>query len=396
MNVADLVRTIGAPGLVDIALMAALLYTALSWTRKTRASSALTGIVLLGVLYLVARQFGLVLTATIFEQFFAILLIALIVIFQGELRTVFEQVAALGLRRVRRRGVVQRGPDGLSALLARTVFDMARSREGALIVVPGDQPIDPYTSDGIVLDGQISGPLIRSLFDHHSPGHDGALVIHGDRIARFGVHLPLSSNVEARGEGGTRHAAALGITEQTDATCVVVSEERGLVSLARHGELAVLEEEARLFDELEKLAPRRTPTPGRRVQWTSSLLRNWRAKVAAVGVAIAMWIVLVHGAASTYRTLTIPVEVDAAGNPQSQLAAVPAEVRVTLRGPLRSFWMMRESVLLARLSVDGSVQASSFLVTPDALNVPKELVIEQIEPQLVRIEAVERPATESD
>ena len=395
MDISDLIRAVGAPGLVDIALMAALLYTALSWTRKTRASSALTGIVLLGVLYLVARQFGLVLTATIFEQFFAILLIALIVIFQGELRTVFEQIAALGFRRVRRRGAAKRGPDSLPALLARTAFEMAGSRVGALILIPGEQPLDPYTSEGVALDGQISGPLIRSVFDHHSPGHDGALVLHGDRVSRFGVHLPLSSDVEARGEGGTRHAAALGITEQTDATCIVVSEERGLVSLARHGELVVHESEATLFDALVELAPRTKPAPRRRTQWSSSLTHNWRAKLAAVAVAVAMWIVLVYGASSSYRTLHVPVEIADSDNPQLQLTPVPSEVQVTLRGPLRSFWMMRESALLARLSVDESLRASSFLVTPDALNVPKELVIEQIEPQLVRIEALEPPSKEA-
>ena len=177
MSALDLIYTVGVSGVVDISLMAVLVYTALAWTRKTRASSALTGIVLLGLLYLVARQFGLILVATVFERFFAILLIALIVMFQRELRTVFEQIAAFGFRRVRRRGWVARGPDTLTALLARIAFDLANSRVGALIVIPGEQPIDPHTSEGIALDGRISGPLIKSIFDHHSPGHDGALVL---------------------------------------------------------------------------------------------------------------------------------------------------------------------------------------------------------------------------
>lgn len=389
------IRAVGPTGLIDIALMAALIYTALSWTRKTRASSALVGIVILAVGYLAARQFGLVLVSTVFEQFFAIILIALIVIFQGELRTVFEQIAALGVRGVRGRGRRPPGPDTLSSLLARTAFELARARVGALVVIPGEQPIDPHVSDGIPLDGQISVPLIKSIFDHHSPGHDGALVIQGDRIARFAVHLPLSSNVEARGDGGTRHAAALGLTERTDALCIVVSEERGAVSIAHHGELLPMEREATLFDALEERLLRAPRPPRPRAARVRGWTRNWRTKLASLGVAVAMWIVLVQGSTSVYRTFSAPVRV--AGATSGDTVVTPDEVRVTLRGPLRAFWMMRGSSLIVRLEVDPLSGATEVPVTPDALSRPKDVAVERIDPGSVRVApAVPTPHADRD
>src|SRR5262249_56151173 len=111
---------------------------------------------------------------------------------------------------------------------------------GALFVLPRPEPIEGHVGGAIPLGGRISEPLLLSIFDASSPGHDGAVILRGSQLERFAVHLPLSVNRAALGAGGTRHAAALGLSERCDATCIVVSEERGTVSVARDGAIRLL------------------------------------------------------------------------------------------------------------------------------------------------------------
>jgi DNA integrity scanning protein DisA with diadenylate cyclase activity len=164
---------------------------------------------------------------------------------------------------------------------------------GALIVIPGRESIERHTEGGIEIDARLSEPLLLSLFDPNSPGHDGAVVIQGSRISAFAVHLPLSTVPAGR---GTRHAAALGLAERCDALCVVVSEERGTISLAREGAIRPIANEAQLAGDLPQLSlrmlPERLATPrsggaGRRASprwawrqlcgcWSSPELAEWR------------------------------------------------------------------------------------------------------------------------
>ena len=123
-------------------------------------------------------------------------------------------------------------------------------------MLPQREPIESHVEGGIALDGRLSEPLLLSLFDPSSPGHDGAVILRGAQIERFAVHLPLSVNRAALGPGGTRHAAALGLSERCDAICIVVSEERGTVSVARDGLLRVLARPQDLALELRRGARR--------------------------------------------------------------------------------------------------------------------------------------------
>ena len=170
---------IGVIDIIDIALVSILLYATITWLRRTRAAFASIGLLILGAIYILARALGLQLTAWIFQGFFAIFLIIIVVIFQEELKQLFERLALLSLRRGRDAYRRAKPTD----VVISTLADFARDRVGALIVIPGNDPVDRHVNGGIELDGRLSAPLLRSIFDTHSPGHDGAVIVQGDRIA---------------------------------------------------------------------------------------------------------------------------------------------------------------------------------------------------------------------
>jgi len=381
-------REIGLSGLLDIAVMSLLIYTVLLWTRRSRAAWVLTGILIIGAVYLLARQFGLELTAAIFEKFFAVILIALVVIFQGELRSFFEQLALWSLRR-RWRSAPDAPQHAQATLLASVAFELARGRVGAIVVLQGRQPLGAHLNGGAALDGALSEPLLYSIFDPHSAGHDGAVIVSGEQVSRFGVHLPLSKNEAALKRGGTRHAAALGLSEVTDALCLVVSEERGEVSIARNGELRPVADLDTLVAALERFYEEVSPPPERR-RLSRRLRSNWRLKLGSVGMAAVLWLVVVYGGRPTYRSFTVPVQLAPPDAPFAVSEVEPAEVAVTLRGPFTAFFFVNKERVRVLLSAKPRAGAQRLPVTADALDYPKDLVLEGIAPQVVTVKLKRR------
>ena len=285
-------RSFGPADALDVAIVALLLYTGMSWLRRSHAALAVVGLSLLGTVYLGARLLGLELTTWIFQGFFAVLALALVVIFQDELRRGFEELAAFALAARSERRPRLDAPD----LLARALADLATARVGALVVLAGTHPLDRHLQGGHELGGRLSAALLASLFDPHSPGHDGAVVVEDRDVTRFGAHLPLARGPAALRGLGTRHSAALGLSERTDALCLVVSEERGSVSAARDGELSQIGSE----DELAKLVTsfyRERRALGRARPRLSELVRgrHWE-KAAALALAVGLWLLLYRDA----------------------------------------------------------------------------------------------------
>lgn len=290
----ELFAQIKALDALDVALVSVLIYSVYTLFSRTRAARTLLGVSAIGVVFLLARQFELRLTVTILQAFFAVIIIALIVIFQDEIRRLFERLGGHGLF-----GRSGRGGDSSTSsverriqILVDTCADLAEQRIGALIVIEGIGDVTSMLSGGIILNGQLSESIIKSIFDPNSQGHDGAITITGDRIARFACHLPLSTETTKIAHFGTRHAAGLGITERTDALCIVISEERGTVAVARSGDIVILEKPAALTGRLREFyesTERETP-----VSWTRALLtRNLLPKFISVCLAIVLWILVV-------------------------------------------------------------------------------------------------------
>ena len=365
----------------DVALVTLFAWAAIVWLRRSRARAALVGLAMLGGIYFVARQLRLELTAFILQGFFAVLVLVLVVIFQDELRRIFEQIGVLGLRR----RLPAPPPDGID-VLARTVARLAQTRTGALIVLPGREPLERHLDGGIRLDGALSEPLLLSLFDSHSPGHDGAVVVDGDRIRRFAVHLPLSSDQTRLGPGGTRHAAALGLAERTDALCVVVSEERGTVSIAEGGDLKLLAAPAQAGPELRRFQARlHPPPPGRITRWRWLAVR-WPELLLAMAIAVAGWLLIASGSDPVESARSAPVLIDDLPAGYVLESVEPEAVTVTLSGPRHSLYFGDLGRLRVHLDAHlASAGRRTFQVGPDQVEPPPGLRVLAVEPSRVRI-----------
>lgn len=218
---------------VDVLAVAFIIYYLLLLIRGTRAVQMLLGLVFLGLVYYAALLAELPTLQQILENLLIVLPFAIIVLFQQEIRralTSFGRNPLWGLAKQQK--VVASFGD---IVLAATT--LSSRKIGALIVIERLQGLRTYIENGIALDAVISYDLLINIFSPDTPLHDGAVIIQDDRIAAAACFLPLTSNPELSKEFGTRHRAALGITEETDAVAVVVSEETGVVSLAFDGEL---------------------------------------------------------------------------------------------------------------------------------------------------------------
>jgi uncharacterized protein (TIGR00159 family) len=375
---------LGWRDVLDVAVIAVLAFAALRLLRRTRARPALLGLALLGGVYLVARRLGLTLTAGILQTFSAVFVVVLVVVFQEDLRRFFEQLGSW------RPGARPPAPHaGNVDVLARAAARMASNRTGALLVIPGREPLERHMDGGIALGGRLSEPLLLSLFDTSSPGHDGAVVVRGDRVERFAVHLPLSSNRQALGGAGTRHAAALGLSERCDALCIVVSEERGTISVASGGALRVLGSSAELAERLRAHAGEgdaREPGAAGRA-WP------WREALAAVGLALALWVVVVPGSQESESTVEAPVVVENLPEGFTIDVVDPPTVQVTLSGSRRALLFAPEDEV--QVQIDAllvKLGRRTFEVDTDAVRTPPGLHAVRVEPRRVRL-SLSQPET---
>jgi DNA integrity scanning protein DisA with diadenylate cyclase activity len=367
---------------VDVAVVTVAVFVLLRTLRSSRARLALVGVTVVGLIDLAARQVGLPLTAWFFQGLFLVSVVVLVLAFQDDLKRFFERLAVLGLGR----RSVPLGERPLEAVV-RASFALAASRRGALIVLPGRDPLDTHLVGGFPLDGVVSEPLLLSLFDPHSPGHDGAAVVESERVTRFGVHLPLSSDFAQLGLRGTRHAAALGLSEMSDGLCIAVSEERGTVGVACGGSLApaddpdALRRRLREFvDETRQRAPR--PAPSR---WRVLVrLREWGL---ALAIAAGLWLLVVPGSEMSEATLRVPVEVTNLPAGYALGSVTPGSVTVTVSGVRRRLFVLQPSdvtvtvdALLAQLG------RRTFEVTPQSARAPRGVTVTAVQPDHVGLD----------
>ena len=174
-------------------------------------------------------------------------------------------------------------------------------------MLKGRDLLTRYINNSIEIDGRISLPLLESIFDPHSLGHDGAVIIENDRVLEFAAHLPLSGNSDQLRGRGLRHAASIGLSELTDALCIVVSEETGHISVAQHGTLRRIVDRNELLDLLKTFNAEKFPVkePGK---IKTLLLRNSTEKILALCIAFGLWFIFIHESVVVYRSFEVPVE----------------------------------------------------------------------------------------
>ena len=384
MKFFNVLKEIGITGFLDITFMSLLIYSVLIWFKKTRAAFVLTGILIMAGVYLFARELDLALTAWVLQGFFAVILIVVVVIFQEELRHFFEKIAMWSLNKKSHKSVWL-SPSEVETLV-RTLNDFAHEKIGALIIIQGKDLIMRHLEGGVELDGKLSEPLLKSIFDPHSIGHDGAVVIEKNQVRRFSCQLPLSKNFQTLGQTGTRHAAALGLSELSDALCLVVSEERGTIAVARNGTLRTIHDSEILSSIIKDFYQEISPPPGNKL-WQEFFTKNSREKLIAVGMALALWFVLSYGSKLVYKTYTVPIAYSAlpVGLRMEQMA--PQEIEVSFSGPRRAFYFFNKKKITVFLKF-WSVKAGRhrIKISRSDLSFPKGIVLENLEPSLIRVQ----------
>ncbi len=268
----SLVQSIDLATLLDIGITALLIYWLFSLIRGTRAVTLIIGVSVLLLVYAAAQLLQLRLLSQILQTGAVIGIFALVVVFQPELRRALERIGRVGSLRWLVNPNSQRTVEHVSREVARATSRLAAEGAGALIVIERETGVGEIAETGVRIDGDLSADLLRTLFSPRSPLHDGAVVIREDRIIAAGAVLPLAETTIQSERLGTRHRAALGLTEQTDAVVVVVSEERHQVSIVERARIVRNLTEAQIERALVALleAPTRPPTaigrpsPGRR------------------------------------------------------------------------------------------------------------------------------------
>lgn len=360
---------------LDIALITAALFFLYRTVVRLGTWKIVLGILSAFVVFAVAKILNLEGIEWIFQNVSHVAVIALIVIFQPELRKLLERVASL------KKTSGTAGGDDHNRLIAQSLLQLAAQRQGAILVYPGKEPIEEKLSGGIVLCAEPSLPLLLSIFDPNSPGHDGAVIIKEQKLSRFGVRLPMSQTTRLSQDYGTRHHAAMGLAEQTDALVLVVSEERGLVSAFREGtmqRLASLDEivatikkhtAEEKFLDIERLGllDRRTILP---------LLAS-----LAIATIFSTTLITVNRQVVS-KALTLPVEY---GSPSDGLMLVddrPQEVRVQLAGPKSEIDAYVASQPTVKLDLKEMVEGKqTVLLSRDNLQLPARVTLVESKPE---------------
>ena len=234
--------SISVTDVLEIFILAFLVYNLLLWIKTTRAWILLKGIMILLVCVIIVYLLHMDTLIFIVNRGLDILVTAVIVIFQPELRKALEQ---LGEKQIvssiipldSGKNITERFSDRTVNEIVKGCVEMGKAKTGALIVIEQNVRLDEYERTGIVLDSVVSSQLLITMFAHNTPLHDGAIIVRGNRITAATCYLPLSDNMLLSKELGTRHRAGVGISEATDSLTVIVSEETGAISIAYKGEL---------------------------------------------------------------------------------------------------------------------------------------------------------------
>ena len=245
---------------VEIFIIAILIYNIIKWMKNTRAWVLMKGVVVLFVFYMIAALLNFDVILWIFQNGIAVSITAAIILFQPELRKALEQLGKRNIGLVtplfgNNQAEEKFSEETINGIIKAT-FDMAKVKTGALMIIEGEQRLDDIEATGIMIDAKISSELIINIFEHNTPLHDGAVVIRGNRITAATCYLPLTDSMKISKELGTRHRAAVGISEITDSFTIVVSEQTGAVSVAQNGELSRRVTREFLYDRLKEIQNR--------------------------------------------------------------------------------------------------------------------------------------------
>ena len=374
----DLIYSISITNVIDIAIIATLIYAVIAWFKGTRAFQILATVIGMGIIYLVASKSGLVLTSILFQYLWAAIIIVLVIVFQPEIREMLDRASPIRYLSGRHNHNVKAD---LIDETVNAVTELAGLRIGAIIVFQRLDRLDNVIIKGKPLETLLSTEALIMIFQKGSPLHDGAALVSGARIRAAGCILPLSRDEHLSSQYGTRHRAALGLTERSDALCVVISEERGEVSIAEGKSMTTYRKKGDFRDALDRgLLKARPGKEGTRSGVLGALKSNWHLKLLALFTSILLWFIVVGpqrselGISVPLQYTNLPADMEIAGKWMER-------IDVRLRGSESGLANLNPGSVRAVVNLSNVVTGLNyFRITAKNIQVPPGITISEIRP----------------
>lgn len=371
----------------DIAVSSFILFRLYILFRGTNVFRVIAGLVLLWVFQRISLALGFIVTSWALRGIIAAAALIIIIVFRNEIRSVLQTKNLKSMVW----GFPLKNGRTPSEAIADALFDLARQRIGALLVFKNKEDLADVVQPGIRWDGLVSKEMILTIFGHENPVHDGAAVIDGDRITQVGAILPLSQRKDLPADFGTRHRAAAGLTETTDALAVVVSEERGRITLAKGGEMLDITAHGQLIQLMDE-----------HLDQTPQFSRSRNRTKIEISLAAALSILFVSGmwfsfsrGMETLVTLEVPVEY-LNRNPQMEIfETAVSRSRVFLTGSAPLIKSLRTEQIKVKIDLaDATLGVNIYNISEKNVSLPPGVSLERVDPPAVEV-VVDIPVVKS-
>jgi uncharacterized protein (TIGR00159 family) len=376
--------------LLDIVIITFIFYRLYLWLRRKRALRMIIALLALPFFYLVAQWFDLPLTVWGFKNLWAVILFVIIVIFQQEIRTALASITlpSFLLGKSETEKLTSKHLDRI----VEVAFKLGAKKIGGLIVLQRRDDLDEFVHGKTRLDSEINEDLLISIFNPLSPLHDGAVIIQGERILYATALLPASQSPTLPKDWGTRHRAAIGITEVSDAECIIISEERGDVLLANLGKAEKMEKKEDLKKGLSQL-----PSFQKEKTWKKDRLRhlldNLPRKIFFLLLVCILWVFVV-GIRQGEISYDIPIEYYSIPQHLGMMGDPPREINVRLRGSQRFLSSLNPDHVRVRVDLSGAHAGNNQVSLAESnMNVPSGITVTHFYPRKINVQLTEQGRT---
>lgn len=363
--------------ILDILLISYILFRLYVLLRGTNVIRVLVAIVMLWMLERMAMDIGLIVTSWAIQAIIAAAALIIIIVFRNEIASVFQARSFKSFFW----SIPQRQRQTPIETITESVYELSRQKLGALIVLPLKKGIEEVVHGGVHWRGTLSQEMLLSIFWHGTPVHDGATVIQGDQVMEVAAILPLSESKDLPSHFGTRHRAAAGLTEQTDALVIVVSEERGDITVFKDRSIINIQDDVELNQVLREYAGTLPATIGAQNQKFELCI----AAISCLIIITGIWFSFARGF-ETLATLDVPVEFTNRDPKMQVFAASASSVQLQISGSGSLIRSVRPDQIKVKLNLSNAVPGNNQVtITRDGIVLPPGIELKQLEPQSLKV-----------
>lgn len=371
MTTLAILSDIGIPDILDILLISVVSYYLYLWFWGTKAFKALVGVILMSGIFVLAKYWGLFLTTWMFQVLWQVFVILMIILFQKEIRQVLEHfnpLQPLGFDKPTE-------TDDWIAEFVRWAWEAAQKRLGAIVIFRQKDAVFDLITPGVDFTADPQGVILESIFQKNSPLHDGALLIANRKIKKAACYLPLSTREDLPLIYGTRHRAALGLSEQCDARVLVISEERGEIAFAVKGNIRKIRDQEGLEKQIrDTLGPDKKNDHGLNRRIASIFIHKWKVKAIVCAMVFVAWLVFA-GQQDIIKTMEIPVKLQNIPQALKMQEQAHQNVVITCRGLRKDISLLDDSLIYAAIDLSFAAPGIALKsVTPANIVLPNDRI----------------------